>query len=399
MQNAGGPLEGIRILDIGSMLAAPWATTLLADQGAEVIKVEPPGLGDVQRYIGAMRNGFSGLHQAVNRGKRSLALDLKNEAGLAVLHKLVAETDVITHNFRPGVPEKLRVDYATLSAINPRLIYLGVTGFGTQGPMAGRAAYDNVIQAFTGVAMNQTVNDDDEPMQYYQLFGDKMTAMYACQAITAALLARERGAPGQEIQLAMVDAVTSFLWPDVAGTAAFLEPGATPGIAVARGVPLIRFKDGYGQVAPVKDAQFHGYCAAFGVDSSDPRMASVIDRSTNPELVQQTIAKVMEQAALVPVDEAIARLEAADVPCARANHLHELPEHPQMQANGLFVESEHPVAGRIREPRYPANYGETPAGCGASAAMLGQHSREILAELGYSEDDIEAMLESGAITC
>lgn len=397
MKTASGPLEGIKILDIGSMLAAPWSTTLLADQGAQVIKIEPPGIGDVQRYVGAMRNGFSGLHQAVNRGKRSLALDLKSEAGLAVLHKLIADTDVVTHNFRPGVPEKLRIDYATLRAINPGLVYLSVTGFGHEGPMAGRAAYDNVIQAFTGVAMNQTVSEDDVPMQYYQLFGDKMTAMYACQAITAALLARERGGVGQEIKLAMVDAVTSFLWPDVAGTAAFMEEGATEGVAVAKGVPLIRFKDGYGQVAPVKDKQFHGYCAAFGVDSSDPRLASVIDRSANAEYVGQIIDQVMAAAAQVPVDEAMARMEAADVPCARAYHLHELPEHPQMQANGLFMETQHPVAGRMREPRYPANYGQTPAGRGGCAATLGQHSREILAELGYDEAAVQALFESGAI--
>lgn len=397
MKTVSGPLEGIKILDIGSMLAAPWSTTLLADQGAQVIKIEPPGIGDVQRYVGAMRNGFSGLHQAVNRGKRSLALDLKSEAGLAVLHKLIADTDVVTHNFRPGVPEKLRIDYATLRAINPRLVYLSVTGFGHEGPMAGRAAYDNVIQAFTGVAMNQTVSEDDVPMQYYQLFGDKMTAMYACQAITAALLARERGGVGQEIKLAMVDAVTSFLWPDVAGTAAFMEEGATEGVAVAKGVPLIRFKDGYGQVAPVKDKQFHGYCAAFGVDSSDPRLASVIDRSANAEYVGQIIDQVMAAAAQVPVDEAMARMEAADVPCARAYHLHELPEHPQMQANGLFMETQHPVAGRMREPRYPANYGQTPAGRGDCAATLGQHSREILAELGYDEAAVQALFESGAI--
>lgn len=397
MKTSPGPLEGIKILDIGSMLAAPWSTTLLADQGAQVIKIEPPGIGDVQRYVGAMRNGFSGLHQAVNRGKRSLALDLKTDAGLAVVRKLVAQTDVITHNFRPGVPEKLHIDYDTLRAINPRLIYLSVTGFGHEGPMAGRAAYDNVIQAFTGVAMNQTVNEDDVPQQYYQLFGDKMTAMYACQAITAALLARERGSGGQEIKLAMVDAVTSFLWPDVAGTAAFMEEGATEGVTVARGVPLIRFKDGYGQVAPVKDKQFHGYCAAFGVDSSDPRLATVIDRSANVEYVGQIIEAVMAAAAEVPVDEAMARLEAADVPCARAQHLHELPEHPQMRANGLFVETQHPVAGRMREPRYPANYSETPAGRGDWAASLGQHSAEILTELGYSAEEVQAMFDSGAV--
>ncbi len=397
MAERQGPMAGVRILDIGSMLAAPWSTTLLADQGADVIKIEPPGLGDVQRYLGAVRNGFSALHQAVNHGKRSLALDLKQPDALAAVHKLVAETDVVAHNFRPGVAERLGVDYATLAAINPELVYLSVTGFGHEGPLAGKAAYDNVIQAFAGVAMSQADTSTGEPMQYYQLFGDKMTGMFACQAITSALFARERGAGGQHIQLAMVDAVTSFLWPDVAETAAFLEPGAKAGIALSKGVPLVRFSDGYGQVAPVKDHHFHGYCAAFGVDSSDPRLATITERSVNGELLKETLAKVTAAAAQVPTEDAMARLEEADVPCARAYHLHELPEHPQMQANGLFVETQHPAAGRMIEPRYPAQFGGTPPNHGAVAAELGQHSREILLNLGYDHAEIDALYESGAI--
>lgn len=397
MDTSSGPLAGINILDIGSMLAAPWSTTLLAEQGADVIKVEPPGIGDVQRYLGATRNGVSGLHQGVNHGKRSIALDLKKPAGLAALHKLVARADVVAHNFRPGVAEKLGIDYATLSNINPQLIYLSVTGFGHEGPMAGRAAYDNVVQAFAGVAHSQAHPATGEPVQYFQLFADKMTAMFACQSITSALLARERGMGGQHIRLAMVDAVTSFLWPDVAETAAFLEPGAETGIALSRGVALVKFKDGYGQVAPVQDHHFHGYCAAFGVDSSDPRLATIAERSVNGELFAQTIAEVVKQAAEVPVDEAMARLEKADVPCARAYYLHELPTHPQMQANGLFVETEHPVAGRMVAPRYPASFSNTPAPATQPAAALGEHSREILADLGYDEDAIERLFAEGAL--
>jgi crotonobetainyl-CoA:carnitine CoA-transferase CaiB-like acyl-CoA transferase len=392
-----GPLAGISILDIGSMLAAPWSTTMLADQGAQVIKIEPPGIGDVQRYVGAIRNGFSGLHQAVNRGKRSLVLDMKNPAGLDAVHQLVASTDVLVHNFRPGVAEKLGVDYATLATINPQLVYLSVTGFGHEGPMAGKAAYDNVIQAFAGVALNHVDAETGEPSQYHQLFSDKMTAMYACQAITSALFARERGAGGQHIQLAMVDAVASFLWPDVAGTSAFLEEGAEIGMAVANAVPLVRFKDGYGQVAPVQDKQFHGYCAAFGVDSSDPRLATVIDRAANSDFMMEIVAVVMAHAEQVPVDEAMARMEAADVPCARAYHLQELPSHPQMQANGLFVETQHPVAGRMVEPRYPANFSKTPADRGQPAASLGEHSREILSELGFDDAAIERLAQDGVL--
>ena len=391
MSTAQGPLAGIKVLDIGTMLAGPLAGGVMADQGAEVIKIEPPGIGDVQRYIGPNRTGLSSLHQCVNRGKRSLALDLKSEQGLGIVLELAKNSDVLIHNFRPGVAEKLGVGYETLAEINPQLIYFSVTGFGHEGPMAKHAAYDNVVQAFAGVAISQANLDTDEPTQYYQLFSDKLTATYASQAITAALFARERGAGGQHVQLAMVDAVANFMWPDVGGYAMFQGEGADPGMQISKGVPLIKFSDGYGQAAPVKDHQFHGYCAAFGVDSSDPRVATVIDRATNKELTASLAQEVARRAQELPVDETIAKMEAADVPCAKAYSLEELPQHPQLQANGLFVESEHPQGGRIVEARNPPHFSKTPSGTGFASATLGQHTDEILAELGFDEGAIAAL--------
>lgn len=397
MQAGKGPMEGVKVLDIGVMLAAPLAAGILADQGAEVIKVEPPGIGDVMRYIGATCRGVGAINQGVNRGKRSLALDLKTEEGLEIVHRLAADADVLIHNFRPGVAEKLKVDYQTLRAINPGLIYLSVTGFGHEGPMAHRAAYDNVIQAFTGVAMSQADAETGEPTQYYQIFADKVTAMYACQAIAAALYAREKGAGGQHIQVAMVDAVASFMWPDVGGKALFRSPEADSGIEVAKGVPLIKCRNGYAQAAPVTDAHFHGWCGVFGIDSSDPKLATVMDRAANRDAMTRLSEQLFERARSMDVDEVIAALEAADVPCAKANHLGDLPEHPQMQANGLFVESEHPVAGPMVEPKNPVHFSATPSGCGFASAMLGQHSDEILAELGYGGDAISMLRDRGVI--
>lgn len=397
MQTDKGPMAGIKVLDIGVMLAAPLAGGILADQGAEVIKVEVPGIGDVMRYIGATCNGVGAINQGVNRGKRSLALDLKSEDGQAIVHSLVAEADVLMHNFRPGVPEKLRVDYTTLRAVNPELVYLSVTGFGHSGPMAQRAAYDNVVQAFAGVAMSQADVATGEPRQYYQIFADKVTALYACQAITAALYARGRGAGGQHLQIAMVDAVASFMWPDVAGKALFRSPHADSGIEVAKGVPLIKCRNGYAQAAPVTDAQFHAWCAVFGVDSSDPRFATVMDRAIHHDELTALSQQVLDAALSMDIDDTIAALEAADVPCARANRLDELPDHPQMRANGLFVESEHPVAGPIVEPKNPVHFSETPSGCGAPSAMLGQHTDDILAELGFSQEEIAGLRASGAV--
>jgi len=397
MSVGNGPLKGIKVLDIGTMLAAPLAAAILADQGAEVIKIEPPGIGDVMRFVGATRNGVSALFQGTNRGKRSLALDIKAPEGLVIVKQLVADTDVLLHNFRPGVAERLGVDYESMRTVNPELIYLSITGFGHRGPYARRAAYDNVVQAFTGVAFSQANIETGEPTQCYQIFADKITALYACQALTAALLAREHGAGGQHLQLAMTDSVVSFLWPDVSGTATFVEEGAVPGVEIARGVPLIKFKNGYGQAAPVNDAHFHGWCKAFGVDSSAPELATVAGRMSHKEMMVEISQQIFARALEMDVDETIAKLEALDVPCAKAMHLAELPGHPQMQANGTFVESEHPQAGRIVEPKTPVNFSATPSGVGMPSASLGQHTDEILAELHYDAETIKRLREKNIV--
>lgn len=398
LDTSRGPLSGVRILDIGTMIAAPLAGGILADQGAEVIKVETPGIGDLMRYVGASCKGVGGLYQNVNRGKRSLALNLKSDGGVEVLHRLIEQVDVIIHNFRPGVAERLHADYATLSAINPGLIYLSVTGFGHAGPMAKKAAYDNVVQAFAGVAMTQTDRRSGEPSQYQQLFADKLTANMASQAITAALFARERGAGGQYIQLAMVDAVASFLWTDKAGTAQFRSAEAASGLQASAEARLLKFRNGYAQAAPVSDADFHGWCAAFDVDSSDPRLATIVDRAANSELVAGISEQIFARALELDVDETLAKLEAAGVPCARAYTLFELPDNEQMQANGLFVHSDHPVAGPMLEPRSPLQFSVTPTGCGFPSPTLGQHSDEILRELGFDADYISALREQAVIS-
>ena len=394
---AKGPLAGIRVIDLGAMVAGPLAATILSDQGADVIKVEPPGIGDVMRYLGANCNGVSGLYHCTNRGKRSLALDLKSEGGVELVKKLAAGADVVLQNFRPGVAERLGIDYESLRVINPNIIYLSVCGFGDQGPYAHKPAYDNVIQAFSGVAQSQANIETGEPVQYYQLFSDKLTALTGSQAISAALFARERGEGGQHIRLSMVDAVASFLWVDAVGAATFADPNALEGMNPSRGLKLIKFKDGFGAAAGVTDAQFRGYCKAFGEDPDDPRFATVNDRNNHAKELVQLIADIAVTASKMSTAEAMQAMEAEDVPCAVAQHLADLPKHPQMQANNSFAEIDHPQAGIIIEPNNPANFEGTPSPKLRPGASLGEHTDDILQELGVGSEQIARLRENGVV--
>lgn len=393
-----GPFHGIRIIELASALAAPGATAFLADQGADVIKVEPPGMGDILRYMGASRNGVSNLFQHYNRGKRSLALNLKHPDGQAIVRRLAADADVLLHNFRPGVAERLGIGYESLRKLRPELVYVAVTGFGNEGPYAQKSAWDNVVQAFAGVAHSQADAETGEPTPYYQIFADKVTALTAAQAIGAALFARERGAGGQEIRLAMIDAVAAFLWPDTCGGAAFLErDGILEGQSLAKGNRLVRFRDGWAQIAPTDDASFLATCRILGepVDG-DPRFATFPARNQNAGEVRALFGRLYARTREMPVDATLAQLEAADVPCAKALRVDELPGHPQFQANGLFAIADHPRAGPICGPRTPARFGATPDAIGLTAPALGEHTEQILAELGW-ETPAPVLRERGVI--
>lgn len=397
-----GPFAGIKVIDLGTMIAGPGAATVLSDQGADVIKVEAPGIGDVMRYLSATRGGVSGLYHNVNRGKRSLAVNLKSTEGVELLCKLAAQADVVLENFRPGVTERLGIDYASLRTHNPDLIYLSACGFGDQGPDKDKPAYDGIIQAYAGVSQSQANPETDEPLQYYQLFADKLTALTGSQAISAALFARDRGAGGQHIKLSMVDTVIGFLWADVAGTAAFLGKGlqgeaAQRGMSVSKGARLIKFRDSYGIASPVTDSQFAGYCRAFGFADNDPRFATVTDRNNNAKAMMALFGEIHTAASKLPAAEAMAAMEAEGVPCATVQHLADLPEHPQMIACDTFATIDNPTAGAMREPNSPANFLGTPSPALRPAATLGQHTDEILKELGHDDASINLLRKDGIV--
>jgi crotonobetainyl-CoA:carnitine CoA-transferase CaiB-like acyl-CoA transferase len=392
-------MRGIRIVDFSIALTGPYAAALLADQGATVIKVERPGIGDIARWVGVSVKGMSALYQTCNRGKRSIALNLDSEEGLEIARQLVSGADVVVQNFRPGVMDRLGLGYEQLSADRDDLVYVSLSGFGATGPYATKGAYDTVIQAYGGIGANQADVVTGEPRFLNQVAADKITAMYAVQAITAALFARERGDGGQHVELSMLDSVVSFLWADAAGNEVMLDSdGSLPSSFTVAFKPL-RFLDGWGICTPTSDADFSGMCKAMGVDGyDDPRVAGIAARRVNRDVSQAIMVRCHEAAATMTTAEAMANFDRFKVPCGVVLSTVTLSDDPHVQAVGLLEDSVHPVAGRLRQPRHPALFGSTPAAVGAGAPMLGEHTDEILGELGMDPEAIAALRASSAVS-
>jgi crotonobetainyl-CoA:carnitine CoA-transferase CaiB-like acyl-CoA transferase len=389
-----GPMEGIRVLDLSIALTGPYAAALMADQGADVIKVERADIGDLARWIGVAVNGMTSLYLVCNRGKRSLAIDLKTARGAAIVAELAAGADVIIQNYRPGVMDRLGLGYEDVKASNPEVVYASLSGFGSVGPYRDRSAYDTVIQAYGGLASNQADPDDDIPVFLRQTAADKVTSLYASQAIAAALFARERGKGGQHLELSMTDAVVSFLWADSAANEVLLESGNTQHSSFVAGFKPFRFLDGWGTVTPTSDHDFAGMCKALRVEGyDDPRIATISERVKNRDVLSPIMDMCYALAANMTMAEASERLEAERVPFAMILAATDIPNDPHAVAMGLFEESEHHIAGRVRMPRHPAQFGGTPARLTDGAPSLGQHSDEILAELGLADDIAELRAE------
>jgi crotonobetainyl-CoA:carnitine CoA-transferase CaiB-like acyl-CoA transferase len=393
-----GPLAGVRVIELGAYISAPLAAAILAEQGASVIKVEPPGQGDLMRHVGSSRGGMSGLFHVVNRGKRSLALDLSDDRGKDVLRALVRRSDVFIQNLRPGVVERMRLGWDDLRAVNPELVYLSLSGFGRSGPYAHKRVYDNVIQAYSGIAASQTDPLTGEPGPVRQLLADKLASWAGAQAVCAALVARSLGRGGQHVELSMLETAIAFLFTDAAdrvlqGDGIERRPGFGSGFA------LTRLADGWGTFTPFSDAEFKGACQALGAPelADDPELATTALRMRNYERWMGVMrGPLTRNAARLTRAEFEARLDALDVPHGVVRGLDELHLDPQVVARQVFVEREHPVAGPVREPRPPARFGGTPLELPDPAPMLGQHSAEILVELGLAAR-IEELRAAGVI--
>ena len=375
-----GPLEGFRIVDLSTMIAGPVATRILADQGADVIKVERFPGGDLARGLGGRRRPVSPIFATTNRNKRSIAVDARDPRGLDLIRRLVADADVFVQNFRPGTAERMGLGEATLRALRPDLVYVSISGFGEEGPYAHRRVYDPVIQALSGLADIQGAGSD-RPRMIRLILPDKLTALTAAQAITAALLKRQRTGEGTHVRLAMLDAVVAFLWPEGMARHTYLgDDIGTLRPPEARDL-VFRTADGYITAGTVSDDEWQAFARVAGHPEwvTDARFATPAGRVKHADARLELMARVLEAE---PTAHWVRVLDEAQVPCAPILTRDALLEDPQVIANALVVESEHPSTGRMRQARPPERFdGATPF-LRRPAPLLGEHTESILAELG-----------------
>lgn len=389
-----GPLTGVKIVDLSAIIAGPMATGLLADQGADVVKVEPVGLGDLCRWLGPNHKGLGAMFAAVNRNKRSIALNLKDARGKAVLLDLIKSADIFVQNFRPGAIQRMGLGYDELKAINPRLIYVSMSGFGQDGPYAKRRVYDPVVQAMSGFADSQKDKVTQAPRLIQSIACDKVSALTAAQAMTAALFGRVTSGEGQHLTLNMLDATISFLWPDAFYNYALLDNPAPPSPDFADFYGIMKVKDGWITTITLSDDEFGDFCRAVGRDDikADPRFQDVFKRMANAAALKAAFA---EAVANFTAAEIRAKLEAEDVPHAVVLTRDQVPDDPQVIFNGQLAVTDHPVAGRLRGPRPAARFNDTASDQRLHAPMLGEQTDDILAELGLSATAIADLRKAG----
>jgi crotonobetainyl-CoA:carnitine CoA-transferase CaiB-like acyl-CoA transferase len=389
-----GPLEGVRVVDLTSMVSGPLATMMLADQGADVIKVESPA-GDHSREVATRRGGFSASFLNNNRNKRSVILDLKQPGGVDALKRMAECADVFVQNFRPGVAERIGAGEPAIRAVNPAIIYVSICGFGFEGPFAHKPVFDPLVQALSSLTTVQAGSDDRRPRLVRTILPDKLTAIQASQAITAALFARERSGKGQHVRLSMLDTLVYFLWSSDMGGHTFVGDETSSETAQSFIDLIYETADGHVSIAVMQDKEWRSLAAAVQRPDfvEDPRFATTELRDINKDARTR-----LTQEAVLPftTDDLLDRLERHDVPCAPVLTRREMIRHPQIAANGTVVETIHSHAGMLRQARQPAAFSRTPAEIRFGAPGHGAHTRAVLAECGFSDEEITALLSSGA---
>lgn len=393
--SASQPLAGIEVIELSNMITCSLAAMTMAAQGAEVIKVEPPAMGDKMRPLGTQKNGVSGFFHNCNRGKRSLAIDLKSEAGVEAVKKLITRADVLLHNYRPGVMDRIGLGSDFLREINPKLIYVAVSGFGTEGPMADFPAFDHVIQGLAGFTDLQS--SEENSFDHIRTFiCDKVTAYTVCQAATAALLARATTNEGQHIDISMLHACISFMWPDGMmhrtlkdGDKFEMSPGSDY-------FQTINYSDGGVAVAPLADSHWEALLPMVGYPEliGTPLYASIGSRMTN---MKQVVEVLKNPRVDIGVEKALEILVAADVPCSPCLKRDDLESSEQIKAIGALETYVTKAMGKLTAPTPPVLFEGKATSQAKASPLLGEHSASILEELGWTKDSIDELVNSGDV--
>jgi crotonobetainyl-CoA:carnitine CoA-transferase CaiB-like acyl-CoA transferase len=392
-----GPLKGIKVIDMTSVLMGPFATQTLGDYGADVIKVESPD-GDVTRQIGPTRHpGMGPVFLNTNRSKRSICLDLKKPAGREAVLRLLKTADVLVYNVRPQAMARLQLGYDVVSKVNPRLIYAGVFGFGQDGPYAAKPAYDDLIQGATALpALMAQTSEDGVPRYVPNALVDRIVGLTAVGAICASLVHRDRTGQGQRVDIPMFETMASFVMGDHMGGLTYDPPLDKGGYArhLSRDRRPYKTSDGYICVIVYNDKQWQNFFDATGRDDlrKDPKFASFAGRAGNIDVVYAELARILETKSTA---EWMDILTHADIPVMPMHDLESLLSDPHMVATDRFPVVEHPTEGKIRSMKVSANWSETPVETPRLAPRLGEHNTEVLREAGYSSDEIAAMERDG----
>ncbi len=391
-----GSLAGIRVIDMTTIYSGPIAASILGDQGADVIKVEAPAGDAMRRPYRLSRNGLSGPFAMMNRNKRAIVVDLSGDAGKDVLRRLAASADVVMENFRPGVMDRLGLGFEHLRKDNPRLVFASINGVGPTGPYSKRRVYDAVIQAISGFAALQADPSTETPVMVNTLMCDKITAMTAAQSICSALVARERTGVGQRVEVSMLDASLFFLWPDSMSNFHFIGDEVPKPPVGSHAYFVRKTADGYVATMPVQAGEWAGLFRSLELPNllEDERFSTPVRRQQNSALFQQLLN---EGYARFPTALLCERFEENQVPFAKINTRDEVITDPQVEAMGALLEVDHPVGGKLRQPRPPGRFSETPAGVFRTSPGLGEHTEDVLREGGFEDDEIAGLREAGII--
>ncbi|QIL80232.1 CoA transferase [Diaphorobacter sp. HDW4A] len=395
--NTGGPLSGVRVIDLTTVLMGPFATQILGDYGADVIKVEPPG-GDGVRGVGPRKNaGMAAIFMHANRSKRSVVLDLKQPAGIAVLMHLVADADVLIYNVRPQAMARLGLSYEAVRAVNSRIVYVGCVGYGQSGPYAAKPAYDDLIQGAAGIPALSVQAGSDVPRYAPSPLADRIVGLAAVNAVTSALFWRERSGEGQAVEVPMFETMAQFTLSDhmcgrsyepavgPSGYARILNPNRRP----------YATSDGYLCVLLYNDKQWQTFFRLIGkpeVFETDPRFSSIDKRTEHIHALYALLAEIMTTRTTA---QWTALLEAADIPVMPMHDMDSLMEDPHLQAVGFLQQVEHPTEGRVCQIGIPSTWSKTQPRVSRPAPRAGEHGREVLAEAGFTDAEIDALLVSG----